>query len=76
MLFHHFVSVCGLSHGVRYPSAKVLVASYGLIEIHTSYMTFRRLTGEGQRDFSGGGRSIDILCPFPYISVLVYKSDS
>ncbi|WZN59006.1 hypothetical protein HKI87_01g05310 [Chloropicon roscoffensis] len=45
VLFHHFVSVCGLSHGVRYPSAKVLVASYGLIEIHTSYMTFRRLTG-------------------------------
>ena len=67
--------MCGLSHGVRYPSAKVLVASYGLIEIHTSYMTFRRLTGECQRDFSGGGRSIDIFCPFPYISVLVYKSD-
>jgi len=45
VLFHHFVSVLGLYHGIKFPSAVTFVASFGIIEIHTSFMTFRRLTG-------------------------------
>ena len=39
------MSVLGLYHGIKFPSAVTLVASFGIIEIHTSFMTFRRLTG-------------------------------
>ena len=46
VLFHHFVSILGLTHGIRHPTTSTnIVAAYGLIEIHTTFMTFRRFTG-------------------------------
>ncbi len=48
VIFHHIVSVAGLSHGVRFDGGKHLVASYGLIEFHTTFMTYRRFTGKNR----------------------------
>ena len=74
MLFHHFVSVLGLSHGVRFPSEKVVVAAFGVIEIHTSFMTFRRFTGLRSPWFELFFQVVTVLIRLLFIPGLVVAS--
>ncbi|UPQ99039.1 hypothetical protein HOP50_03g23450 [Chloropicon primus] len=74
VLFHHFVSVCGLSHGLRFAPAIREVAAYGLIEIHTSFMTYRRLTGLRSPSFEAVFHIVTVLVRLVFIPGLALVS--